>query len=565
MTDATLTPQDRPAAAANAGPAFAGPAAGDPGIAGAAPADPGIAGLGLEWTRLGGPPPVYRASVTREQWSGAAAAVRAQGGRLVALWGIDRRNSDGRFAVACAYALPGGLFWLDLAMEGGARDVSGVAPGAAPGYPELATKFPFAARMQRAVADLCGLAAEGAADIRSWVRQQAWPADYYPLRREPSGRERFAAGDEQYPFVAVEGDGVHEIAVGPVHAGIIEPGHFRFSVVGEKVLRLEERLGYTHKGIEKRFEGMELTQGALLAARVSGDTTVAYGWAYCAAAEALRQAQVPARAQWLRAFALERERVANHLADLGALGNDAGLAFGLAQFSRLREDWLRRNAELAGHRLLMDWIVPGGMRSDCTPAQLALAVADCDALQEQVRILAAIYDAHPGLQDRFAGTGRVDAALARTLGLTGMAARASGAGSDLRADFAPGPYGPLRVKSASARGGDVAARVIVRFAEVNESLRLLRAIAQQLPAGAACAPLPTETAQAFGAGWIEAWRGEVLVTIETDGRGRIARAHCHDPSWQNWPVLEHAVIGNIVPDFPLINKSFNLSYSGQDL
>jgi Ni,Fe-hydrogenase III large subunit/Ni,Fe-hydrogenase III component G len=514
-----------------------------------------LPGLDCTFTRLAGPLPMYRSQVTKPQWRAAASVVRSLGGRLVTIWGIDRRTETGHFAVAVAYALNAGLVWLDLPLS----DADSTS------YPDLTAAFASAARMQRAVADLSGLLASGAADTRPWLRHAAWPEDYHPLRREPDGRERFDALDEAYPFVAVTGDGVHEIAVGPVHAGIIEPGHFRFSVVGEKVLRLEERLGYTHKGIEKRLEGMSLAQGTRLASRVSGDSTVAYGWAYCCAAEALCATQVPERAQWLRALALERERVANHLGDLGALGNDAAFSFGLAQFWRLREAWQRRSAELVGHRLMMDWIELGGVRGDLTAGQLQTVSEDCIALEAQVRLLESIYDAHAGLQDRFVGTGRVDAQLAQQLNLTGMAARASGVGRDLRSDFAVVPYEFLQVRKAHATDGDVAARVAVRFAEVYESLRLIRKITQTLPAGPVQVALPAPQPRGCGAGWIEAWRGEVLVTIELDDRGLIRRAHCHDPSWQNWPALEHAVIGNIVPDFPLINKSFNLSYSGQDL
>lgn len=514
-----------------------------------------LPGLDCSFIRLVGPLPIYRAQVTKAQWRAAASVVRSLGGRLVTIWGIDRRAEAAHFAVSVAYALNAGLVWLDLPIT----EVDSMS------YPDLTATFASAARMQRAIADLSGLVASGAADTRPWLRHAAWPEDYYPLRREASGREHFAALDEPYPFVVVTGDGVHEIPVGPVHAGIIEPGHFRFSVVGEKILRLEERLGYTHKGIEKRLEGMSLAQGTRLASRVSGDSTVAYGWAYCCAVEALCTTQVPLRAQWLRAFALERERVANHLGDLGALGNDAAFSFGLAQFWRLREAWQRRSKELVGHRLMMDWIAPGGVNGDLTTEELQTAGEDCVALEVQVRLLESIYDGHAGLQDRFVGTGRVDAPLARQLNLTGMAARASGVGSDLRSDYGGVPYESLQVRKAQASDGDVAARVSVRFAEIYESLRLIRKIAQDLPSGPTIVALAEPQARGCGAGWIESWRGEVLVTIELDDRALIRRAHCHDPSWQNWPALEHAVIGNIVPDFPLINKSFNLSYSGHDL
>ncbi len=522
-----------------------------------------LPGLSFEFARLAAPVPISRAVVSRRQWRSAASVVRGLGGRLVALWGTDRQGIDeggDRFSVSAAYATADGLVWLELPVGAGVC-----------AYPGIADVFPAAARMQRATADLLGLTVEdagpGAVDRRPWLRHAAWPADYFPLRHEKSGQERFESATERYPFVPVEGDGVHEIAVGPVHAGIIEPGHFRFSVVGEKVLRLEERLGYKHKGIERLFESMRLDDGAgpRLAGRVSGDSTVAYAWAFSMAAEALCAAPPPPRAQWLRALALERERVANHLGDLGALGNDAAFAFGLAQFSRLKEDWLRAQSALVGHRFMMDWIVPGGVASDLTSAGLDAIARQCDTIAEEVRRLRSIYDEHAGLQDRFVGAGTVTADLARRLGLTGLAARASGVRADLRVDLPFAPYDELQVQAAAADAGDVAARVAVRFDEVFESLRLVRQIATRLPQGAVRAPLGAPQPGGRGAGWVEGWRGEVLVAIELDRDGRIRRCHCHDPSWQNWPVLEHAVIGNIVPDFPLINKSFNLSYSGQDL
>ena len=521
--------------------------------------------LAAAFVRQFGPQAIFRAPVDARQWQAAPAAVLAQGGRLVALWGSDRRTLDGHHAVAAAYALGTDLYWLDLPLPAGGA--AGGAHDERPRYPDLSAHFPCAIRMQRAVADLNGLCAAGAGalDERPWLRHAAWAPDYFPLRHDASRATRPAPHDEHYRYVAVEGDGVHEIAVGPVHAGIIEPGHFRFSVVGEKVLRLEERLGYTHKGIEQRLAGMGVGEAALLAARVSGDSTVGYGWAYCAAVEAVCRSEVPQRAQWLRALALERERVANHLGDIGALGNDAGFAFGLAQFSRLREDVLRRNQACFGHRLIMDWIVPGGVRTDLDATALRALGDDALALETEVRRLAAIYDGHAGLQDRFAGTGCVPSAVARQLNLTGLAARASGIGTDLRAAADAQPYAALQFQAAHAPGGDVAARVAVRFAEIGESLRLIRRIALALPPGPHVQAPPAPPARGWAAARIEAWRGELLVALELDGQGRILRAHCHDPSWQNWPALETAVIGNIVPDFPLINKSFNLSYSGQDL
>jgi Ni,Fe-hydrogenase III large subunit len=331
---------------------------------------------------------------------------------------------------------------------------------------------------------------------------------------------------------------------------------------------LEQRLGYTHKGIERRMTQLEPVQAARLAGRVSGDSTVAYAWAYCMALEGATQTVIPERAAWLRAVMLERERVANHLGDLGALGNDAAFAFGLAQFSRLREDWLRASMDAFGHRLMMDCVVPGGVRADIDREHSDKLAQLCDSVAAEVHTLFGIYEAHSGLQDRFLATGRVAPELASRLGLTGLAGRASSQSWDLRSDHPWLPYSALEVAMATHDAGDVAARVLVRFEEVFESLRLIRRMLADLPSSPVqCAViLPLNAAR--GAGWVEGWRGEVFVALDLDGLeqgSRIRRCHLHDPSWQNWPVLEHAILGNIVPDFPLINKSFNLSYSGHDL
>jgi len=513
-----------------------------------------LSGLHLDSHRLGGPLPVWRATVDGHQWLAAARTVAAGSGRMLALWGVDRaRNGAPALVVCAAYAVREGLYWLELPLGGQS------------GYPDLAHVFPFAGRMQRATADLLGIVAEGAEDQRPWFNHGAWPGEYRPLRRGAAATAVAPLPLQDYPFVRVEGDGVHEIPVGPVHAGTIEPGHFRFSVVGEKVLRLEERLGYKHKGIEQRFMGMPALEGHRLAGRVCGDSTVAFAWAYCMALEGALGIELPPRAQWLRAILLERERVANHLGDLGALGNDAALGFGLAQFSRLREDWLRLSQNLFGHRLTMDGVVPGGVAVDLDAAARERLRRQCDEVETEVRTLAAIYESHAGLQDRFATTGIVTPALAAQLGLTGLAARASGRTTDLRCDQPWPPYDGLRVVAAAEQAGDVAARAAVRFHEVFESLRLIRALCAGLPAGPARAAEPPPRRAGAGAGRTEGWRGEVFVALELAEDGSVARCHCHDPSWQNWPVLEHAIIGNIVPDFPLINKSFNLSYAGHDL
>ena len=513
--------------------------------------------LGITPAQLASSVPGVRAEVTAAELILACGAAADAGGRLVALWGADDRDRGRGLCVCVLLIDTQGLTLLAHRM-----------PDSGGQFPDIARIFPAANRMQRAAFDLSATTSDSD-DQRPWLRHAGWPADAFPLQRGFVAPPVDVPILDDYQFVRVEGDGVHEIAVGPVHAGTIEPGHFRFQVVGEKVLRLEERLGYAHKGIEKRFESMSLIDGHVLAGRVSGDSTVAYAWAYAQALEAMAAAPLPARALWLRALALERERIASHLGDLGHLGNDGGLAFGLAQFSRLREDVLRLNASLFAHRLAMDYIVPGGVAHDLGADHVASLRQQCETLEREIAVLRGIYDEHAGLQDRFRECGNVAPPLAAQLGLTGLCGRASGQAYDLRCDFPAPPYDVLDVRKIVRDAGDVAARVAVRFDEVIESLRLVRAIVDHLPAtdltGEVRQPLPAVAPYRIGLGLVEGWRGPVLVALESAPEGMIRRCHPHDPSWSNWPVIEHAVIGNIVPDFPLINKSFNLSYSGHDL
>lgn len=508
---------------------------------------------GIRLTSLHGSVAVFIAEVDAQAWTHVAEMVRAEGGRLVSIWGTDRRPVADHDIMSIAYCAAEGLLWLRLTLdEGGA-------------YPDVSAVFPAAERMQRTVFDLLGIRAIGAADVRPWLNHGKWPEDYFPLRQQHTGLEQFSTVLKEYRTVPVTGDGVHEIAVGPIHAGVIEPGHFRLSVVGEKVLRLEQRLGYAHKGTDKLFIGRSLRDGGRLAGRVSGDSTVAFAWAYCMASEMASNCQIPPRAAWMRALLLERERIANHLGDLGALGNDAGLALGLGQFSRLKEDWLRLNDQLFGHRLMMDRIVPGGVAVDLDTDGAALLITQCTRIEAEVRAMRAIYDGHAGLQDRFISAGCVVPKLAAQLGMCGLAGRASGQSFDARADNPSTPYSDINVQMATHRNGDVAARVTLRFEEIFESVRLLRCIVDRLPGGATAIPLPDAQKETLGIGWLEAWRGPVFVALEIGAAGTILRCHCHDPSWHNWPALQHAIMGNIVPDFPLINKSFSLSYSGHDL
>ena len=465
-------------------------------------------------------------TVTPAEWRAAAVDLARDGARLIALW-ADAATTP---AVYGAFAIADRVLVLELAAD------------AEVGYPGLEDLYPAANRMQRAAAALEGLRSTDR-DLRPWLAHGTAPHDY--------------------AFVRVEGDGVHEIPVGPVHAGIIEPGHFRFSVVGEKVLRLEERLGYTHKGVERRFTELPIDAGIQLAARLCGDSAVAYSWAYAEALETLSAVEVPARAAWLRALCLELERIANHLGDLGALGNDAGFAFGLTQFSLLKERLVRANERAFGQRYLFDALVPGGVARDLAGApELAACIAWIAA---ETQVLRDIYDEHSGLRGRFLGAGVVQPELAARLGLTGLVGRASGQAFDLRVDRPHGAYREFGVRACTSTDGDVAARVAIRFDELFESCRLVAGILAALPAGPYRTAVPRPPAGRLGIGLVEGWRGPVFVALVASPDGGIRRCHPHDPSWQNWPGLEHAIIDNIVADFPLINKSFNLAYSGHDL
>jgi len=514
-----------------------------------------VAPLGLVAAPLPAGVPAQWAQASSGQLLTACRLAWEGGGRLVALWGSDERDRHRGY-------------WLHVVLEDdeGLTLLEHTLPDDRSRYPDLTPIFPAAGRMQRATYDLLGIAAESD-DQRPWLWSASHAMREFPLRRDFASREDMPPASD-YTFVRVEGEGVHEIPVGPVHAGIIEPGHFRFQVVGEKVLRLEERLGYTHKGVEKRFESMSIDDGAKLIGRVSGDSTVAYAWAYAQAVEAAAGIVPPARSRWLRALCLERERLANHLGDIGAIGNDAGFAFGLAQFSRLREDVLRGNHAAFGHRLLMDVIVPGGLAHDLAFEHIHVMHDEADRIARQIVQLREIYDEHAGVQDRFRNCGRASPEIARHLGLVGLAGRASGQARDIRCDHPCPPYDLLDVRMATQSVGDVWARVAVRFDEALESARLLHTITAALLDPATMGPIhtiPLAAPDRFALGYVEGWRGPVLVALETGSDGSIRRCRPHDPSWCNWPVVEHAIIGNIVPDFPLINKSFNLSYSGQDL
>ncbi|MDR3539052.1 MAG: NADH-quinone oxidoreductase subunit C [Acetobacteraceae bacterium] len=419
-------------------------------------------------------------------------------------------------------------------------------------YPSIARLHPPAIRLERALRDLFGLEPAGLPDARPWLDHGRWD----------DGAQSPAAS---YPFLPVEGEALHQIPVGPVHAGIIEPGHFRFTCDGETVVRLEQRLGYTHKGVDRLLAGAPLAQAVRLAARVSGDSTVAYSWGFARAVEAALGIAPPPRAVWLRAVMAELERLANHLGDVGGVCNDAAFALMLAHCAVLRERVLRTSATCFGHRLMMDRIVPGGVTVDLDGAGLTALATMTAEIRRRFPPLVKLYDDLASLQDRTVTTGRVSAALVAQFGAGGYVGRASGRDFDARRVPGYAPYDALSFEVPVLQEGDVNARIWIRIREIDQSLSVLDQLLRGLPTGPVRVPVEDiRTGPTEALSLTEAFRGDLLVWVQLDA-GRVARCHLRDASWFQWPLLEAAIEGNIVADFPICNKSFNCSYSGHDL
>ena len=428
-------------------------------------------------------------------------------------------------------------------------------------FPSVGALHPPGIRLERAISDLFGLRPVGAQDARRWLDLGFWGVTH-PLGRQPRKTKRAPAA---YTFLPVEGEGLHQIPVGPVHAGIIEPGHFRFTANGETVVRLEERLGYVHKGIESLMAGANVETGAKLAGRTSGDSTVAYALAFARAIEAALQIDVPPRAVWLRALMAELERLANHFGDIGAICNDASFSLMYTECGILRERTLRAAQACFGHRLMMDRVVPGGVAEDLGPDGIPSVRALIETVRRRFPELVDLYDNTASLQDRTVTTGYLAPTLARAFGAGGYVGRASGRAFDARAAIAYAPYDQLEFDVPVRDDGDVNARVWIRIREVDQSLKLIDQILERLPAGTLRAKPGKPGGVREGLGLVEGFRGDILVAVRIGEDGLIERCHLRDPSWFQWPLLEAVIEGNIVADFPLCNKSFNCSYSGHDL
>jgi Ni,Fe-hydrogenase III large subunit/Ni,Fe-hydrogenase III component G len=496
------------------------------------------------------------AEVSLNQLAATADRAAAAGLRLATLFATDEGKGRG-FAVH--------QLWAANDTQGFVRVFARVAADQ-PRFPSIAVRHPAANWFEREIHDFFGLVPDGHPNPFPVAVHDDWPDETFVLRKQfaPDQPVPRASGS-LHPYRPVTGEGVFHVPVGPVHAGIIEPGHFRFGVAGEPVLYLQLRLFYVHKGIEKRFETLPWRHGLFLAESISGDTAVGHALAYAHAIERLLGVEIPPRGRHLRTVLLELERVYNHVADIGALATDVAFTVPASRAQVLREGLVALHERLFGSRLLRGTVALGGVKCEITLGRRRELLAHLGRLEREFDDLVTLLIDSGTFTDRVDGTGILPTQVARDLGIVGMAARASGLDIDLRRDQPHDAYDVLKPQIPVEAGGDVRARLMIRAREVEQSLCMIRQTLDALPEGPVTASLPEALpASSSALGWAEGWRGECIHFIQTDDRGRLARVKVTDPSFKNWPGLTHAVPGNILPDFPVINKSFNLSYSGND-
>ena len=478
-------------------------------------------------------------------------------GTLSLLWAVDHRPREKRYELSYLFTLSEPRQWLLLATDLLGEDRL---------FPSITPHIHAAQWYEREIRDMFGLIANGHPDLRRLVRHEHWPKGTHPLRKDFMWNTVLERQQGQYAFRHIEGEGVFEVPVGPIHAGIIEPGHFRFSVAGEPVLQLEIRHFWKHRGVEKLFENLSLGTGVALAEKVSGDTSFGHSLCYCQAAESLLGIEIPPRARYLRTLFLELERLHNHLGDVGAICNDTAYTLAHAHCSRMKEQIMQLNDRLTGSRFLRAVNRVGGIAVDLDAAQLGQVVAELNQIEKDFTELESIIFLNASLTDRLETTGVLNERTAFDHGVVGVVGRASNINRDIRRDRPFAAYDDLQVNVALYRYGDVRARMRVRMDEIHESIRLIREVHTRIPQGSIMAPstrVPVTGEWALSA--VEGWRGEILYFIMAGQDGAIHRCKVRDPSFVNWPAIQFAVLGNIIPDFPLINKSFNLSYAGNDL
>jgi len=503
--------------------------------------------------------------IRRLDWAHAAKEAKRLEMRLVAVWAADANKCSGKDdpkRMLCTYMAFAHPEHRHVILR---TELSALKPE----IPSISSHYIAAYRMERSMQDMFGLSVINALDERLWIKHEHWPKDAHALLHDFDGNTSLLSDPERvgidYEYVACDSECAYEIPVGPVHAGIIEPGHFRFLAVGEQILNMEERLGYVHKGIERSMQGRTAQEGMKLAGRVSGDSTVGHAWAFAQACEYAADIDISSRASYVRGILCERERIANHIGDIGAVCNDAAFAFMHGQCLRLREDMARLNQQAFGHRLLMDSVVIGGVARDLNDDMCQQLIHQTLSIAKEVEHLRGLYADAPSIQQRVIGAGIVSVDDARDLGLLGFAGRASGHYPDERIEESYPPYDDLTIPVPKGKLGGVSTRVWVRFEEVANSSRMVIQLLEHLPEGEMMAPWQPPEAGVSGFASIESWRGEIAAWVRFGENAIIDRYFVRDPSVINWLGLELAVRTVPVPDFPLVNKSFNCSYSGHDL
>ncbi len=474
--------------------------------------------------------------------------------RLVFIFAADDRKEKGAFGVYYVFSYEREDKFLIIETRVEEKQPSFLS----------ATRFlPQANWFEREIHDLFGLIPQGHPDPRPLVLHEDWPKGIFPLRKDFKW-EKVPRTKGDYLFDQVEGEGVFEIPVGPVHAGIIEPGHFRFSSAGESILKLEIRHFYTHKGTEKLGEGKTPLHLLCLAERISGDNSLAHAAACVQALEALSNTAVPYRAQFLRTIFLELERLHNHISDIAGISLDVAFSFGASQLMRLKERLLQLNERLGGTRLLRSVIIPGGVKKDLKEEEIKFILREIKEIKDDFEKTIKILFQINSLLDRIELTGVINKEIAEVLGAVGPTARASGIDRDLRRDHPYAAYSHLSFIVPVFLEGDVESRMKVKIQEVYESSQLICEALTAMPPGPVKGEVKVMPVSKNAFGYAESPRGECFHWISTDHEGKISRWKIHSPSFVNWPLIQYAVLENIIPDFPLINKSLNLSYSGND-
>ena len=430
-------------------------------------------------------------------------------------------------------------------------------------YRALSADVPQAQGFERELAEDFGLVP----DEHPWLKPLRRHADLELTRTGALAGTGVSAGARgaPYPFLAVEGATVHEVAVGPVHAGIIEPGHFRFQCHGETVLHLEIQLGYQHRGAETLLLESKPARRLAIAESIAGDSVIGHSLAYCSALEGLCAAEPPLAAQAIRGIALELERCANHVGDLSALCGDAGYLPGAAWFGQHRGDFLNMLLEISGNRFGRSLVIPGGVRFGIDPVRQVGLVAQLDRLERDLSKVSEIVFECPSVVSRMEQSGILEKEDAEELGIVGPAARASGCDRDVRRDHPSGIYRFAHIPVALQETGDVMARAVLRWTETQRSMQFIREHLEELKEGPLATTLSPPRQHACVASMVEGWRGEIVHLAVTDEAGDLARYKMVDPSFHNWLGLAMVMRGRQISDFPLCNKSFNLSYAGHDL